>query len=109
MNSATNRLLAFAGIVLAAGLVFAAATFAFALPRNASPASAQEDTQVAKSTITVRGTGTISAKPDTLKINAGVTVQEATVKAAQDGATQVANAMIEKIKAAGIDEKDYRT
>jgi hypothetical protein len=59
--------------------------------------------------ISVRGTGIISARPDMANVQIGVQIQNESLGAAQTEATDKANALIDQIKAAGIDEKDIAT
>lgn len=122
--NSNNRMLAISSLTLSAlAVVGVFALMWLAAPRGVSPAAAQsaEDTPTAiptatqqassdkPSTITVRGSGIVTARPDTLVMNVGVVAQENTVKAAQDKASAVMDAIAAKLKAAGIEEKDYRT
>ena len=110
MKTNNNKLLALAGVALLTLLVLAttALTVVTLIPRNT--ASAQTvDTQQHTTQISVRGSGSISAKPDTLQMSIGVVTQDTTVQAAQTKASQVAAALQEKIKAAGVEDQDYRT
>ncbi|MEO8287766.1 MAG: SIMPL domain-containing protein [Chloroflexota bacterium] len=111
MKTANNRVLAAVSLTLSALLILGAFTLTWLLPRNAATASAQSNNQQAAqpSQITVVGTGSISVKPDILKVTIGVAQQENTVKAAQDKVDSTIAALYEKLKAAGIDEKDYKT
>lgn len=61
------------------------------------------------SQITVVGSGSISAQPDILHVTIGVSKQEDTVKAAQASVDAVSAVMIQALKDAGIDAKDYST
>lgn len=110
MEKGSNRVLALGSVVLSVGLLFAAFAVVWLTPREAAPTQAQSgDTANKPTQITVRGNGSIGAKPDTLVMNVGTTVQESTVKAAQDKVASAISAMTEKVKAAGIEEKNYRT
>jgi uncharacterized protein YggE len=103
-------LLAIAGFTVAAALVFVAVTIAWAPARgNGSTAAAQTQGQTDAAHITVRGTGSINATPDQIKLNIGASFQESTVKAAQDKVTAAIDKIVAKLKAAGVDAKDYRT
>ena len=67
------------------------------------PALAQEGT------ITVVGMGEVSAAPDTAFVMSGVTTQGATAREALDANNQAMTALIETLKAAGIEERDIQT
>jgi uncharacterized protein YggE len=60
-------------------------------------------------TITVNGVGNISMTPDTASVTLGVTVVDKTLKAAQAKATTQMQAVIDEIKANGVDDKDIQT
>ncbi|MFL5735159.1 MAG: SIMPL domain-containing protein [Chloroflexia bacterium] len=61
------------------------------MPRAANTASAQTTTDTNRpSQTTVRGTGSITAKPDTLKTNVGAIMQSETVKDGQSKAGKLA-------------------
>ena len=111
MKSANSRVLALATVALSVAMILTAFAVVWLAPRNATPASAQNnDSGTGKvPQITVRGSGTISAKPDMLVVNVGASYQEGSVKATQAKVTAALEAMIAKLKAAGIEEKDYRT
>jgi uncharacterized protein YggE len=91
------------------------------LPREAAPAGAQGNQATATptaevkadaqkpGTISVRGSGSVNAKPDTLIVNVGANIQADTVKAAQAQVNTIMDAITAQLKAAGVDEKDYRT
>lgn len=59
--------------------------------------------------ITVEGTGEVSMVPDVAQISFTVTESAATVKEAQDKATQKTNAALEAVKKLGVAEKDVKT
>jgi uncharacterized protein YggE len=106
---ANNRLLAVTSIALSVALLLGAfAVVWLAVPRQASPAAAQEQPEKTPQ-ITVRGSGSIVAKPDIMVVNIGVSIQEPSIKAAQDKVSSAISAMEAKLKAAGLTEKDYRT
>ena len=71
----------------------------------ALPAMAEEPT----ATMTVSGEGTVYVVPDVATISLGVTVNGDTAKAALDANSVALAAVIEKLKAAGIDDKDIQT
>lgn len=60
-------------------------------------------------TFNVSGEGKVSVPPDIVLINAGVQVQAATVKAAQDQLNSNINQVSQALKQLGIDEKDIQT
>jgi uncharacterized protein len=118
---ANSKFLALGSVVLSTALLLAAFAVIWLMPREAAPAGAQDNqatstpTAAAQTdaekpgTITVRGTGSANAKPDTLIVNVGANIQAATVKEAQDQVNTIMDAIIAQLKAAGVDEKDYRT
>ncbi len=61
------------------------------------------------SSIVVRGTGDVFAVPDIAVFSFSVIEKGATVKDAQDKATQKMNASLAVLKTAGIDDKDVKT
>jgi uncharacterized protein YggE len=73
------------------------------------PAANQGQADADSSEITVRGSGIVHARPDALVVQVGVNMQADTVKEAQDKASSAIAAMTDRIKAAGIEESDYRT
>ena len=107
MKSDNSRLLAGISIMASTALVLAAFSVVWLSPRDASTAKAQDGAK--PSQITVRGTGSISVKPDTLVMTVGASIQDNTVKAAQAQVTTVMDAIVAKLKAAGVAEKDYKT
>jgi uncharacterized protein YggE len=111
MKSTNNRTLVLVSAALSALLILGAFTVAWLLPRDPAPASAQSTDQsaVKPSQITVVGTGSVLVTPDTVKITVGVSEQDTTVQAAQSKADATMAAIIDKLKAAGITDKDYRT
>jgi uncharacterized protein len=77
-------------------------------------AAAQEATPSAggsaiTSTVTVSGNGSVTIPPDAATISVGVNVINANLSEAQAAATSSMSAVIEALKAAGIDEKDIQT
>jgi uncharacterized protein YggE len=112
MKSGNNRVLALASVALSVAMILSAFAVVWLAPRNASPASAQnnENSDAGKvPQITVRGSGSVSAKPDLLVVNVGASYQESTIKATQTKVSAAMDAIAVKLKAAGIEEKDYRT
>jgi hypothetical protein len=59
--------------------------------------------------ISVRGSGTISAKPDMATIQVGVLIQKNSLDAAQSEAAPKMDAVMKMLNAVGIDEKDIST
>jgi len=59
--------------------------------------------------ISVSGTGTASAEPDLVLLQLGVEVERRTVAAAREAAAASQQAIIEALKANGVDEKDIQT
>ena len=109
-NRDNSRLWAFAGVALSTLVVLGALLVVWLMPRDPSPAAAQDSQDAAKpSTITVVGTGSISVKPDILKMTIGVSAQEDTVLDAQGKVDAALSAIYAKLKEAGIAETDYKT
>ena len=84
-----------------------AAAFAAAL-MLAAPASLAQTVEP-KRTITVQGEGTVSTKPDTASINAGVLAEAKTAREALSTNTEKMTRVFDAIKSAGIKEEDIRT
>lgn len=114
----TNKLWVAMSGVAAIALLFGALLSTWLLPQAAAaqsrPDSGKTDpapaaTPAKPAQITVRGSGLVTAVPDTLVINIGVVMQDTTVAAAQTKAGAALDAMLAKLKAANIDAKDYRT
>lgn len=59
--------------------------------------------------ISVRGTGVVSARPDMADLQVGVSTQNPSLDAAQTEAATKMDAIIQQVKAAGVDEKDINT
>jgi len=74
----------------------------------AAPA-AYADASEPKRTITVQGEGSVSAKPDTASVNAGVVAEAETARAALSANTEKMTKVFDAIKSAGIAEEDIRT
>jgi uncharacterized protein len=60
-------------------------------------------------TITVTGTGRASIRPDIADLRLGVTITEPTVDAARTASAKALNAVLAKLKALGIADRDLRT
>jgi len=60
-------------------------------------------------TISISGTGEVSAAPDTAFINSGVTTQGATAREALDANTKAMNDLMATLKEAGIEPRDIQT
>ncbi len=108
MKTGNSKLLAGVSVMASTALVLAAFSVVWLSPREASSVKAQADS-IKPSQITVRGTGSISVKPDTLLMTVGVSIQDSTVKAAQAKVTAAINDIEAKIKAAAVADKDYKT
>lgn len=77
-----------------------------------SRVAAQEATPTAgasTATVYVDGVGQVVTTPDTASVVVGVNIIETTLSSAQEKATTQMAAVIEALKAAGIDEKDIQT
>src|SRR6476646_700466 len=112
MKSGT-RIAAFVGVGILVALVIALTPSLLLLPASSQRVEAQsptvETTQAKTTTITVRGSGSASAIPNTIVLNAGVASFDTTVKAAQDKSNSVTASMVAKLKAANVADKDYKT
>lgn len=82
---------------------------ALALPVLALPGLALAETAVTPATITVTGEGTVTAAPDLATISLGVTTQGETAAAAMDANTAALTAVLERVKAAGVEARDIQT
>ena len=63
----------------------------------------------APATITVTGEGVVTAAPDIATISLGVTSQGATAAEAMDANTAALTAVLERVKAAGVEDRDIQT
>lgn len=76
-------------------------------------ASAKQATPVATTdspaTVYVNGQGVVTVAPDTASVIVGVNIIDTTLSSAQEKATVQMTAVIDALKAAGIDEKDIQT
>jgi uncharacterized protein len=84
---------------------FASLLLASLLPMTSSAA----DYTPSPSTVQVSATAEVRAVPDTAMISAGVVTQNPTAKAAMQANATRMSAVMEAIKAAGIDAKDIQT
>jgi uncharacterized protein len=98
------------GMVAGAIALLGAASVSALGPRGAA---AQQATPVAvgemPATVYVNGQGVVTVAPDTASVIVGVNIIETTLRSAQDKATTQMTAVIDALKAAGIDEKDIQT
>lgn len=60
-------------------------------------------------TVTVTGTGRVSIRPDIADLRLGVTITEPTVDAARNASAKALSAVLAKLKAFGVAERDLRT
>jgi uncharacterized protein YggE len=60
-------------------------------------------------TISIEGTGEVTAPPDMAVINSGVTTQGATAREALDANSEAMNALLAELEEAGIAERDIQT
>ncbi|MDH3306912.1 MAG: SIMPL domain-containing protein [Acidimicrobiia bacterium] len=67
------------------------------------------DQTLLSSTIAVSGTGLVTGTPDTLIVDLGVQVMRPTVGEATEEAAQLAQAVIDALKAGGVAERDIQT
>ncbi len=99
-----------AGIVL--GLAAVAVLFGVYNARAAgsrSPAAQEGERVVIGQGVSASGTGFVEARPDTAYITLGFTAQNASVVRAQNEVAETMNAIIAKIRALGVAEKDIQT
>jgi uncharacterized protein YggE len=76
----------------------------------ASPLAAQAQTPTEPpAIISVTGEAHISVPPDLVQINAGVTSEAKTAREASDANNAAMGKVLQALKGAGIDEKDYQT
>lgn len=73
------------------------------------PFSINSVTTQKATTFDAAGEGKASAKPDIATLNAGITAQASSVKAAQDQINSVINKVSSALKQVGIDQKDIQT
>ena len=96
-----------AGALALGALIVAVA--ALAIRPGPAVGAPTTDGEPALHTITVTGTGSVTRVPDVARVSVGVGVTKSTVKAARDAAGKSMSAIIDAIKALGIDEKDIKT
>lgn len=72
----------------------------------AGPALADDHTPA---TITVTGEGTVTAAPDLATVSLGVTTQGATAAEAMAANSSALAAVLERVKAAGVEDRDIQT
>ncbi len=94
-----------AGIIVL-GLVLAACGTATTTPL-AQPAGTEGETML--HTISVSGTGEVAGTPDTLIVDLGVSVLRSGVDQATSDAADLATAVIDAVKAMGVEERDIQT
>lgn len=82
---------------------------ALALPVLAVPGRVLAEAVPAPATITVTGEGVVTAAPDMATISLGVTTQGATAAEAMAANTAALTAVLERVKAAGVEERDIQT
>jgi uncharacterized protein YggE len=75
----------------------------------AAPALAQDGASMPAPTLTVTGEGDASVVPDMATVQIGVTNEADTAKAALDANTAAMAAALDRLKAAGIEERDLQT
>ena len=75
----------------------------------ALPGLSLAETAPAPATITVTGEGTVTAAPDLATISLGVTTQGATAGEAMAANTAALTAVLERVKAAGVEGRDIQT
>lgn len=64
---------------------------------------------ITRNTITVAGEGKVVGIPDVANVDLGMTVERATVAAAQKENTRVMNELLQRLADAGVDKKDTQT
>jgi uncharacterized protein len=74
-----------------------------------APTLALADDHIAPATITVTGEGVVTAAPDLATVSLGVTTQGETAAAAMAANTEALTAVLERVKAAGIEDRDIQT
>ncbi len=93
------------GLILSAGLLAAIGDSGQFGTTNQAAA----DTTSSQHTITVTGSGSVLATPDTAHVTLGVQFQNAELATAQSQATTNMNAVIAALKKDGISDKDIKT
>ncbi len=98
-------------LAAATGIVLALAFSLGAIPSGIDVQAQTEPTPFPsrEKTLSVTGTATTSIDPDLLNVQFGVEVQKVTAKEAFDANSQLMNAVVDAIKAAGITEDEIST
>jgi uncharacterized protein YggE len=98
-------------MVAGAMALLGAATFGAVGGRGAFAQDATPSTEAGfpSATVYVSGNGTVTIAPDTASVIIGVNIIEKTLSEAQAKATTQMTAVIDALKAAGIDEEDIQT
>ncbi len=106
-SSGTNwflPLLVAAGIVLGFGGIVLLSRYAGPLPLSITQTTTNK-----QSTFDVQGESKILTVPDKAMINMGITVNESTVKAAQDKANGIINSVSDELGKLGVEKADIKT
>ena len=74
-----------------------------------APLPVLADTAESPATITVTGEGIVTAAPDIATVSLGVTSQGATAAEAMAANTAALSAVLERVKAAGVEDRDIQT
>ncbi len=74
-----------------------------------APTLALADQHPAPATITVTGEGVVTSAPDLATVSLGVTTQGDTAAAAMAANTDALTAVLERVKAAGVEDRDIQT
>lgn len=82
---------------------------ALAFPGLSVPGLAMAEVTAAPATITVTGEGVVTATPDLATVSLGVTTQGATASDAMAANTAALSAVLERVKAAGVEGRDIQT
>jgi uncharacterized protein YggE len=90
-------------------ILFFIALFAYTKLAGPIPFSVNSVMTTKTDTFSVTGTGKVTVLPDVAIVNAGVTAQASSVKAAQDLLNKNINAVSSAVKSAGVDGKDVQT
>ncbi len=86
------------------------AALALAAPIFAKEAAAQDGAMPGpRATLTVSGTGQVSAAPDMATLRVGVETQDETAAAALSANSQAAQKVIDRLKTQGVADKDIQT
>lgn len=90
-------------------LLFFVALFAYTKLVGPIPFSVTSVTTMKTDTFSATGEGKVTVSPDIAVVNAGVTAQAATAKAAQNQLNTAINAVSDAIKQLGVEAKDIQT